>query len=82
MEEIYRHMLERFPEHADMIRSLAETNERVRDLLGDHHEVCEEISKLELAEQEASFGVSDDLNRRRANLEEELMLLMQGQQRV
>jgi uncharacterized protein YdcH (DUF465 family) len=82
MEDIFRHMLERFPERAGIIRSLAGTNARFKDLLGDHHEICKEISKMDLAEQEASFGTRDDLQRRRANLEEEMMLLMQDHQRV
>jgi len=82
MEEIFRHMLERFPEHTDIIRSLAKANARFKDLLGDHYEICEEISKAEPADQEAEFGKRDDLVRRKVNLEEELMLLMQGHQRV
>ena len=82
MEEIFRHMLERFPERADIVRSLAGTSARFKDLLGDHHEICEEISKMDLAEQEASFGTRDDMQCRRANLEAEMMLLMQDHQRV
>ena len=82
MEETFRRLLERFPEHTDIIRSLAESNAQFKDLLGDHHEVCGEISKMDLAEQQAEFGKRDDLVRRRASLEEELMLLMQSHQRM
>ncbi len=82
MEETSRHLLERFPERTDIIRSLAETNARFKDLLGDHHEICKEISKMDLAEQEAELGTREDLVRRRASLEEELILLMQGHQRI
>ena len=82
MEKLYRHLIERFPEQTDIIRTLAESSARFKDLLGDHHEVCEELSKTKLADQEAEFGRTDELIRRKVNLEEELMLLMQGHQRV
>ena len=82
MEEIFRHLIERFPEHTNIFRSLAGSNARFKDLLGDHHEVCEELSKTKLADQEAEFGKKDELVRRKVNLEEELMLLMQNHQRV
>ena len=82
MEETFRHLLERFPERTEIIRSLAETSARFKDLLGDHHEISMEISKMDLAEQEAEFGRREDLVRRRADLEEELILLMEIHQRV
>ena len=82
MEERFRHLLERFPEKTDIIRSLAESHARFIDLLSDHYEVCEEISKVPLADQEADFHKREGLLNRKVNLEEELMLLMQDQQRT
>ena len=81
MEQLYRHLMERFPDRTDIIRSLAETSARFRDLLTDHHEVSVELSKMGLTEREAEAGKADELERRRASLEEELLLLMEGHQR-
>jgi len=82
MEELYRRLIERFPEHTQIIRTLAETSARFKDLLSDHHEVSAELSKMDAAEREAEFAKKDDLERRRASLEEELLLLMEGHQRI
>ena len=81
MEERTRHLMERFPEHADAIKSLSETNARFKDLIADHHEVSDELTRMELAEVESEFEHREELQRRRASLEEELILLMVGQQR-
>ncbi len=82
MEELYRHLMERFPERTQIIRTLAETSARFRDLLSDHHEVSAELSTMGPAEREAEFAKTDDLERRRASIEEELLLLMEGHQRT
>ena len=81
MDERTRHLMERFPEHADAIKSLSETNARFKDLIADHHEVSDELTRMELAEVESEFEHREELQRRRASLEEELILLMVGQQR-
>ena len=82
MEEHYRHLIERFPERSDIIRTLAESNERFRDLLNDHHDVSVELSKMDQADREAESGKAGELSRRRASIEEELLLLMEGHQRM
>jgi len=81
VEELYRHLIERFPERGDVIRNLAESSAQFRDLLSDHHEVSSELGKLGAAEREAEAGKSERLKRRQASLEEELLLLMEGHQR-
>lgn len=78
MEDRIRHLIERFPERADVIRSLAETGAKFKDLIGDHHEVCEDLARMRLADQ----GQKTELEQRRANLEDELILLMQSHQRI
>lgn len=82
MEERVRHLIERFPERTDIIRALDETNARFKDLIGDHHEVSEELGCIKLADKESEAGKKAELERRRAALEEELILLMQGHQRI
>lgn len=82
MEERIRHLLERFPERADVIRALSQSHDRFKDLIGDHHEVSEALARMKLADQESQAGRKDELERRRADLEEELILLMQNHQRM
>lgn len=82
MDERFRHLLERFPNQTGIIRDLAETHARFKDLISDHYEVCEEISRVPLADHEANFRKREDLRHRKVNLEEELLLLMQDQQRT
>ncbi len=81
MDERTRHLMERFPEHADAIKSLSETNARFKDLIADHHEVSDELTRMEPAAEESEFEHREELQRRQASLEEELILLMVGQQR-
>jgi uncharacterized protein YdcH (DUF465 family) len=81
MNERVRHLLERFPERAELIRALGESHARFKDLISEHHDVCEEISRMAQGDRESQAGRMDDLERRRANLEEELLLLMEDQQR-
>jgi hypothetical protein len=78
MEERIRHLIERFPERADLIRTLEETHAKFKDLIGDHFDVCEELAATSPADQ----GKKAELEQRRANLEEELVLLMQSDQRI
>lgn len=82
MEERIRHLMERFPERAEIIKALSETSARFKDLIADHHEVSEELAKMDPADQESEAGKKAELERRRADLEEELILLMQGHQRI
>ena len=81
MDERTRHLMERFPEHAEAIKSLNETNARFKDLIVDHHDVSDELTKMKRADEESEFERREELQRRRASLEEELILLMAGQQR-
>lgn len=82
MEERFRHLIERFPEQTDMIRALSETGARFKDLIGDHHDVSEELARMKRADKESEGGKKAELERRRAALEEELILLMQDHQRI
>jgi len=82
MEDRIRHLMERFPERAETIKALNETNARFKDLIGDHHEVSEELSKMKLADQQSQAGKKAELEQRRASLEEQLILLLQGHQRT
>lgn len=81
MTERLRHLLERFPERAESIRALGESHARFRDLLADHHEVGEAISRMSAGDRESQAGRFAELKRRRVNLEEELIRLMEEQQR-
>lgn len=78
MEERIRHLIGRFPERTEIIRALGETSAKFKDLIGDHYEVCEELARMKQADQ----GKRAELERRRANLEDELILLIQGHQRI
>lgn len=82
MKEKIMRLLERFPERSDAIEVLSETNERFRDLLADHHETSEELGKMETTEKASDVANRERLQRRRADLEEELLLLMEQHQRI
>ena len=82
MENRSRHLIERFPERTDMIKALDETNARFKDLISDHHEVSEDLARIKKADKESEAGRRAELEQRRAALEEELILLMQSQQRI
>lgn len=82
MEEHTRHLIERFPERSDVIRSLSETNAKFKDLIADHHDVCEELARMDAVESEANPERRDELKRRQADLEEELMLITEGHLRT
>lgn len=82
MKDRSRHLIARFPDRTDMIKALDETNARFKDLIGDHHEVSEELASMNRADKESEAGKRAELEQRRAALEEELILLMQGHQRI
>ena len=82
MQERFRHMIERFPEQTDILKALDETNARFKDLIGDHHEVSEELASMKTADKESEASRKAQLEQRRMALEEELILLMQGHQRI
>lgn len=81
MEQRLRHLIERFPERADIIRALGDASAKFKDLIGDHHDVCEELARMTLPDQESQSGRKAELEQRRADLEEELILMMQNHQR-
>jgi len=82
MEEKIRHLIERFPERADVIRALSASHTKFQDLIGDHHDVSEELATLEGGGEETDPARLEALQRRRADLEDELMLLMENHQRI
>ena len=82
MQDALKRMIERFPERAAAIRGLFESNGRFRDLIGDHHDVSSELSRMEAGERESDAARAQALERRRADLEEELILLMENHQRT
>ena len=75
MKETTQSLIERFPEHRRTITALEESNARFRDLLGDYGDVTRRLSDT---------GRADDperqlaLEQRRKNLEQELVMLIQG----
>jgi uncharacterized protein YdcH (DUF465 family) len=82
MEEKIRHLIERFPERAEVIRTLGESHARFKDLIGDHHDVSLELSTLKRGDRESNLAKAEELQRRRADIEEELILLMENHQRI
>jgi uncharacterized protein YdcH (DUF465 family) len=71
MKERTEHLIERFPEHETVIRSLSESDARFQDLLSDHYDLHQKISR---GETEAD----PDAEARYRNLEEELVRLIQA----
>lgn len=51
MEDRSRHLIARFPDRTDMIKALDETNARFKDLIGNHHEVSEELASMKRADK-------------------------------
>ena len=78
MEELIRRIAERFPDKSSVIETLSGTNARFRDLITDHFTVNEELASgaaVDPARREV-------LEKRRSNLEEELRMMLEDQQRV
>lgn len=82
MDKRIQHLMERFPEHGEVIKALSETNARFKDLIADHFEVSEELVSIPTADQASDPAKAEALKRRQAELEEELLLLMGGHQRI
>lgn len=75
MKETTLSFIDRFPQHQETITALSESNAQFKDLLGDYGDVTKRLSDT---------GPSDDpdrqiaLEQRRKNLEQELVMLIQG----
>ena len=75
MKQTTRSLIDRFPQYQETIAALSESNAQFRDLLGDYGDVTRRLSDT---------GPSDDperqiaLEQRRKNLEQELVMLIQG----
>ena len=78
MEELIRRIAERFPGKSSVIKTLSGTNARFKDLIIDHFTVSEELASRAAADP----ARREDLVKRRSNLEEELRMMMEDQQRV
>lgn len=82
MREKVKRLLERFPERADTILHLFDSDTRFRDLIGDHHDVSEALLRRGGDGHDADPAEAEALKRRQADLEEELLLAMQNHQRI
>jgi uncharacterized protein YdcH (DUF465 family) len=78
MEELIRRIAERFPGKSSVIKTLSGTNARFKDLITDHFTVNEELASRVAADP----AHREELEKRRSNLEEELRMMMEDQQRV
>jgi len=81
MSENIRHLIERFPEMEERIRTLWQTNAAFEALTHRHGEVSEQLQRY--AGEGAEPGrEAEELRRRRAALEEEMMTIMDQSSRV
>jgi uncharacterized protein YdcH (DUF465 family) len=64
------HLIERFPNHEAIIKALSQDNTRFQDLLRDHYDVHQQLSR--------ASEPDPNLKARYRDLEEELVRLMQG----
>jgi uncharacterized protein YdcH (DUF465 family) len=71
MKKKAAHLIERFPEHEAIIRSLSESDARFQDLLSDHHDLHQTINR-------GGTEADPDVEARYRNLEEELVRLIQA----
>ena len=78
MEELIRRIAERFPDKSSIIKTLSGTNARFKDLITDHFTVSEELA----SRVAANPARREELEKRRSNLEEELRMMFEDQQRV
>ena len=65
-------IVERFPEHEKIIRSLFESNMHFKDLVFDHHEIHQKL------ETEDDPGRQQELKTGLSNLEDQLIRIIQG----
>lgn len=70
------HLLKRFPDLKSKILELIQTNDAFEALAHRHGEVSDRLSRFSKDEAEESVE-ADELRRRRAALEEEMMIIME-----
>ncbi len=68
------HAKERFPQHAAAIDALGQSNPDFDDLCRKYGEVAQQLQAFENSPKIESLPESDSLKKRRAALEEELLL--------
>ena len=71
MKERTAHLIDRFPDHEAVIRALSESDARFQDLLGDHYDLHQRLSR-------GATESDPDAETRYRNLEEELIRLIQA----
>ena len=75
MQEQIAKLIDRFPDHERIIKALAGSNARFKDLLLDHHDVHQQLANPESSDDP---GTRANLESRYKNLDEELVRLIQG----
>jgi len=70
MKEKIAHLIQRFPDRAEVIKALGKSDTRFRDLLSDHYDLHRLLNRDEPPDPDAQ--------KRYRNLEEELVRLIQG----
>jgi uncharacterized protein YdcH (DUF465 family) len=71
-----QHLLDRFPEHAQAIHDLSQGNAAFEELVHRYGDVVERLRDLGSAPKEAPAEEVANLKKRRAAVEEELLLMI------
>lgn len=72
MDNRMQRIINRFPEHESIIRSLSKSNARFQDLVFDHHDIHQKL------ESEDEPGRQEELRSGLKNLEDQLIRIIQG----
>ncbi len=76
MKNTPHELAEEFPDKADAIHALKETNAHFARLAEDYHEVNREIHRLETRVEAASDTREEDLRKKRMHLKDEIAAML------
>jgi len=76
MKNTPHELAEEFPDKADAIHALKETNAHFARLAEDYHEVNREIHRLETRVEAASDAREEDLRKKRMHLKDEIAAML------
>ena len=75
MEEKIARLMQRFPDHRDIIRSLSTSSAPFQDLINEHHDTHRRLTRSDMEYDRAR---REDAERHLRHLEEEMIRLIQG----
>ena len=82
MSAVIRHLMKRFPQFETIIDELISTNTSFDELCREYGELNEHLENLDSRVDPVDADKAENMRRRRAALEEEMLLIMEANARV